>query len=254
MIRFEPIQFFSLGWLNISTHGLMIAIAVIFAFLLGSREAKKRGLDNQVCDGIMTWTIIGGILGARILYVIFNPALYTNFFDIIKIWEGGIVSFGGMIGGFLGVFFYLKKHHIDWVPYADVFAPYVVLGWGIGRIGDFLSWSEFGTQSAFPWAIDTGVGVPRHPTQLYSLIILTIGFFIIKKLVGKGSPPLNGYAFFLSSTYYFIHRFLIEFIRDYPGDMGIIFYRYVAQAMSLVLLGIVALWWLARKRNFLTSQ
>ena len=236
MINFTPIEYFSLGFIIISTHGLMIAIGVLIAYLFLRKEAKEQGTKIKTIDDLMTWAIIGGIVGARIFYVALNPQYYQNIIDAFKVWEGGLVSFGGIIGGVLAMYVYTRIKRLNFLDIADLVIPYGLLGWGIGRIGDFLSWGEFGTVTSMPWGINVGEGVGRHPTQLYTLFILLAGFFIIQKLKKSKQKKFAGYYFLLSVGFYFTHRFLLEFIRDYPGDSSIISYNLFAQAVSFLLI------------------
>lgn len=254
MIHFTPIRSFYLGPVEISTHGLMIAVGILLAYILTMREAKKLSFDPNSIDDIALWAVVGGVVGSRLLYVILNPQYYANVIDIFKIWEGGLVSFGGLIGGFLAVFGYLQYKKISFLSVADILAPYVLLGWGIARIGDFVSWSfgEFGTPTDLPWAVQIDNDLPRHPNQLYTFVILVVGFAIIRILQKKQSKlkKFNGYYFCIAGLYYFIHRFFIEFVRDYPGNESIIFYRNFAQLVSVAFIIIfVILFFLLRRSS-----
>lgn len=251
MLTFTPTTYLPLGPLKISTHALMMVIGIFTTYFLARREVKMgRRLSVDILDNLINWMVVGGIIGARLGYVLLNPRYYTHFLDIFKIWQGGLVSFGGVIGGFIGALLYLRGKKIDWVSYADILAPYILLGWGIGRIGDFLAWEEFGTATTLPWGIDAGFGVVRHPVQLYTFLTLTIGFFIVQRLKRTPKAMTAGYIFVVSGIYYFTERFLMEFLRDdIYGAAQLISYRYFAQGASLGLILALLSWFTYRLRK-----
>ncbi len=251
MIYFTPSAWLRLGPLTISTHALMMVTGIFVAYFLARREAKRRNdLSVDIVDGVINWAVIGGMVGARLGYVVLNPGYYTNLIDILKIWQGGLVSFGGVLGGFIGVLIYLRHKKVDWAPYADLLAPYALLGWGIGRIGDFLAWEEFGTITSLPWGVNAGFGVARHPVQLYTLLTMTVGFVLLQRLKKTSRAVERGYIFMAAGVYYFTERFMMEFLRDDKyGAAQLVSYRYFAQFMSLGLLAIIVVWFAYQRKK-----
>lgn len=217
----------------ISSHGTFMAIGVVVAALLGRRDAKRTGLNLETFDTLVLLAILGGVLGARLLYLALHFGDYQNSWEILKIWKGGLSSFGGLIGGIVTSMIYLKWKKESWLKYADALGPHILLGWGIGRIGDLILWSEFGTPTQLPWGFVVGGDVPRHPTQIYELIDLTLLWGLLlcfrRRLVRQGI----GVLFAVSMLLYFGQRFFLEFIRDYPGETSVINYRFFAQGISL---------------------
>ncbi|OGH68000.1 MAG: hypothetical protein A3C15_03005 [Candidatus Magasanikbacteria bacterium RIFCSPHIGHO2_02_FULL_50_9b] len=227
-----------------------MALGIVIAYMFARQEAKRHHLSLDLMDGLVNWAAVGGIIGARLWYVLLNPGYYQNIIDIFKLWEGGLISFGGALGGFLGVYLYLRHKKVDWILYADLLAPYTLLGWGIGRIGDFLAWEEIGTITTLPWGVDAGFGVARHPVQLYTLMTLTIGFLISQRLKKTKRAAMPGFVFMLAGVYYFTERFFMEFFRDdVYGAAELVSYRYFAQATSIVFIILLIVWFQFQKRK-----
>ncbi len=231
-----PIEYIEIGPLSISTHSLLIAIGILIAYLLWYKQVEKNNLSKNIAENVVLVGVLGGILGARLLYVLLNLQLYANIIDIAKIWEGGLVSFGGMIGGVLAAIGYILYKKQSVMPWLNNVMPYLLLGWGIGRLGDFLSWSEIGTPTSVPWAITAQGDIPRHPAQLYSTIILISVFFLLRWLATK--PAWKQRIWSVGLIMYGTFRFLIEIIRDYPDSEYIFSYRSFAQLISLFLVGL----------------
>ncbi len=249
MIIFNSIETVALGPVSIYVHGLFMALGVLVAYLALRREAGKRGIAVEHLDGILYAGVLGGLLGARVLYVVLNWQLYDSVWSLFKVWEGGLVSFGGLGGGILAAFLYMKLKKLTYWKIADLAGPYLLLGWGVGRIGDLLAWDEIGTASELPWALAVDGDIPRHPAQLYSSIAL-IGLFLgLQYFVKRRDKVGGGLVFGASLVSYGLFRFLIEFVRDYPESEYLFSYRSFAQIVSaVVVLGGATIIFLARKK------
>ena len=128
---------FSFGPFTIHFFGLMIAIGAIAGILLFIREAKRRNMNHKLLlDGVM-YSLFGGILGARIFFILFyNPSFYfANPMEVFFIQNGGLSIHGGIIGGVLVGYLFLKKHKLPIWQTLDVVAPSLILAQGISRIG-----------------------------------------------------------------------------------------------------------------------
>lgn len=202
-----------LGFLKIYSWGFMVAIAFIIATILAAREAKRKGISPEKIYSLVTYIIIGAIIGSRVGYLLFNPSNLTNFLDIFKFWEGGLSFHGGFIGGLLFGFLYIKKNNLNFWKIADVIAPSIPIAHAIGRIGCFLRGCCYGIETTLPWGIQH-LGEIRHPTQIYSSIALFLIFIFLSKQKYKKS--FNGSLFLTYIIIYGIFRFLIEFIRVEP--------------------------------------
>ncbi len=218
-----------LGFLKIYSWGFMVAIAFIAATILAAKEAKRKNISSEKIYSLVTYIIIGAIIGSRIGYVLFNP---TSILDIFKFWEGGLSFHGGFIGGILFGFFYVRKNKLNFLEITDICAPSIPLAQAIGRIGCFLRGCCYGIETTLPWGINYLEKI-RHPTQLYSSLALLIIFIFLSKQKYKKS--FNGSLFLTYIIIYSVFRFFIEFIRTEPR---ILFGLTGAQLVSIVLVGI----------------
>lgn len=238
MLIVHSIQTIDILPIPLYTHGLMIGIGVVMAYLLAYRRLKRlQGLSFATLDYTVLVAVLGGLVGARVFYVVLNHRLYGSIVEMLKIWEGGLVSFGGIIGGvFCGLLFLHRKRENIW-KWADALVPYFFFGWGVARIGDFLSWSEIGTPTALPFGVAVDGDVPRHAAQLYTTIVMIVFFFVFRFLYKRWSEK-PGLVASVAVLAYGVFRFLIEFIRDYPDNEYPFFYRYFAQIMSALFIAV----------------
>ena len=127
---------FEFGFLKIFTYGLMVATGFLFAILFASSKAKEEGLDPQKILDLCFYVMISALVGARLLYVVVEYRYFlTNPLEAFKFWKGGLVFYGGLILGVLVSLWYLKRHRMPMWKTADLLAPSIALGQGIGRWG-----------------------------------------------------------------------------------------------------------------------
>src|SRR5882724_3849362 len=122
--------------LPIYGFGLMLFLAFVLTTWVAGRRAEKAGVSKDRLQDLAIWAFVGGLLGARIVYMIQYNRPIEEFF---KIWEGGIVFYGSLAGGALGFtlayFLIFRKLHVPWLRLADIIAPSLALGLALGRIG-----------------------------------------------------------------------------------------------------------------------
>ena len=146
--------FLEIGPLEIRYYGLMYAISFMIAIYFGKKWAEKKGINGIIFENFAFITIISGLIGARVYYVLLSLNYYLNNpLDIIAIWKGGLAIHGGIIGGFLGALFYSKKHKLNLWDLTDISAPFLLLGQGIGRIGNLMNGEIHGVPTFTPWNI-----------------------------------------------------------------------------------------------------
>lgn len=230
MITFYPITSFSLLGLSLSVHGLFMVFGALTGWMASKRPASERKLDSHILEDAVTIAMFGGIIGARIGYVaIFGRDMTLG--QMLAVWEGGLVSHTGYLLGAISCIAYLRYKHQPIAVWADVLIPAVVLGWAVGRIGDFLSWGEFGIPSNLPWAV-SAFGTARHPTQIYEsfayLGVFLLSYFLNKKKDWVSTPGTTA-AF--AAFGFALSRFVIDFLRADPSG-----YRLVSQSVSLVIM------------------
>ena len=246
---------FRIGDFTLYSYGVMLLIAYLVGLWIASREGKRRGIDPKKIESLAFWIILGGVIGARIWYVLEHLSDYSrNPFEILMIWRGGLVFYGGFIGGFIGGLLYLRLSKLSFYRVSDIFAPALAIAFAIGRIGCFLNGCCYGkiTNSwigvRFPARdlppvycdhlkhgyIEPGAqwSLPVIPTQLIStvdcFIIFLILWYLRKKSLKEGS------LFFIFLILYGIHRFTIDFFRYYEGNALVLKYLTLSQVMSIV--------------------
>lgn len=214
-----------IGPITIHMYGVMIAIGFFMALIMTLRRGKKRDFDEDIIFGIFFCAVIGGPLGARLLYyivelpaIIQNPSILWNF-------KNGYVVYGGIIGGILCSLIYCKIKKTAFIPYFDLAIPSVALAQGFGRLGCQFAGCCYG-QETDGWCSVTFQnsnyapnGIKLLPTQLVS----SAGDFLICGilLLYAKKKPQNGRVAALYLLLYGIGRFIIEFFRnDYRGSVG----------------------------------
>ena len=250
---------FSIGDVNIEWYSVLIVIGAILAIIMIIREAKRYGYPKDFVFNMCFWTIIVGIIGARLYYVLFNLDLYTNIVDVFKIWEGGLAIHGGIIFGLITCFLYCKKYKVRTVRMVDFIAPSLLLAQAIGRWGNFFNGEAHGAVTSLgalqnlhiPDFIIEGMnigGVYYQPTFLYESLWCLLGVIVILivrrlKITKVGQPT----AIYL--MWYGLGRFFIETMRTDSLMLGGF---KVAQIVSVIMIivGLIVIMITGRKGRY----
>jgi len=231
---------FKLGPLTIHTYGFCIAIGFVFALAYVSRTAQKKQLNSDVIIDLCFYALISGMLGGRLMYVILEWETFeNNWIEIFRIWNGGLVFYGGFIAAFIFSWRYMAAKQLPILKTLDILAPAVALAHAFGRIGCFFAGCCYGAHCDLPWAVTfthpltlARPDIPLHPTQLYSsamnFIIFTILVIFSKKEPKEGAVAI-GYLFI-----YGLGRFCVEFFRG--DDRGAVFFYSLSPAQAIGLL------------------
>lgn len=223
-------ELFRIGNFPINTYGLLLAGGLVLALFVAARLGVRDGLPRERIYDLGLWTIIGGLLGSKILMFFTDESIHVFSFDFLR--SGG-VFYGGLIGGFLTVFFLIKRYKLSFWKVADAFAPGVALGQFFGRQGCFAAGCCWGKPTSLPWGVHftelghENTGVPiygadgaalhLHPTQLYESITMLVVFGLLIWLHRR--KQFDGQILITYGIIYSIVRFTIEFFRDDPrGD------------------------------------
>ena len=233
---------FAHPWQPIEVHsyGVMLGLSMLVGWFLAMRLAKEDGIASDDAGMIYMWTALWSIIGARILYVIlkWNDEFARDPFEIFRAYNGGLVAYGGMIGGFLASWYGCRKRGIPLLHWADVSAPAVVLGTGITRIGCLLNGCDYGRRSDLPWAVsfprDSAAwllhqrvyGLPMdalrsfrvHPTQIYESVVGLSLFALL--MVMRRRRTFSGQVFLAWVIGYGTLRPFIEMLRDDVEERG----------------------------------
>lgn len=226
-----------IGPITVYSYGTFVAVGYLLAILLARKKAVKYGLDPDKITDLGLYVLIAGLAGARLLYVLtqLKSFIYRPVFDIFKIWEGGLVYYGGLIAGVIIGVWYIKKIKYPLEKVVDIVAPSIALGQFLGRIGCFLNGCCYGKVSKSFGLIFPNIGdnLPHIPTQLIeSVVTLVIFLFLLKREKHK---KFDGELFLLYLVLYSISRFLIEIIRADdrgPSLFGVI---SVSQFVSILI-------------------
>lgn len=234
---------FEFGPIQIRFYGLMYVIAILAGSFLIKREVRRKGIkltEDDVMNFVL-WSALGGIIGARIYYVAFNWDYYSaNLREVPAVWHGGLAIHGGLIGGILIAYLYLKRRGISFWRMADSVAPAMILGQAFGRFGNFMNGDAHGRPTVMPWGIvfppESIAGreftnIPLHPTMLYEMTI-NISIFLILWFGLRNREHKNGFIFVAYLMLYSLGRFVVESFRADSLMMGPI---RAAQAVSLTL-------------------
>jgi len=225
---------FQLGPLYVHFYGIILMLGALAAAWLAEREARRRGENGElVWDGLI-WVLIGGIIGARIWHILTPPpsmvaqGITTYFYlthplDALAIWNGGLGIPGAVIGGFLALFWFSRRHHLNFALWADIATPALALGQAIGRWGNFVNQELYGAPTNLPWAIyiDPQHRLPGyqdvayyHPTFLYESLWNLLNMGLLLWLARRYPKRLkNGDLFLIYLIVYPIGRFFLEFLR-----------------------------------------
>ncbi|KRQ86312.1 Prolipoprotein diacylglyceryl transferase [Caloramator mitchellensis] len=219
---------FKIGPVTIYTYGFLMAVAILSAILITVKRGEKRGFSKDSIYDIAFYGIIGGIVGAKLLYIIAEaPTLFKNPKAIIYMLTSGFVVYGALIGGVLAAYIYCKVKGLNFIRYFDLTAPAIAFAQGIGRIGCLGAGCCYGreTNSIFgivfkisPFAPN---GVKLIPTQIISSIG-NFAFFLILIWFAKKERK-DGQVAGLYMILYSVGRFIIEFFRgDFRGNVGML--------------------------------
>ncbi len=215
----------TIGNVTIHGYGLMIAIGACVALFIAEALAKKKGLDADIMYLFLPVCIIGGLLGAKLLFCIVEIKAFLH--NPMAVLAGnGFVVYGGIIAGIASAVLLCKIKKLVFLQYFDVIMPGVAIAQGFGRIGCFLAGCCYGRETtsligiAFTNSNFAPNGVKLIPTQLFSaagMFIIGIILIIYSKRKRK-----DGQVGSLYLILYSIGRFVIEFFRsDYRGEIGV---------------------------------
>jgi len=217
----------TIGPITLHTYGLFVALGFFVGLLITAKLGKSEGFSPQQIMDMGFIIILSAIIGSRVMYVLMNTAYYTHApLDMFKIWEGGLVFSGGVIGVILTMLWHIKRHGLPLGKTADLWTPAIAIGQGIGRIGCFMAGccygkptdSIFGVVFTHPKSLATPLNVPLHPTQIYSSLSGFVIFLVVMLLYTK--KKFEGQVFLWFLIMHSTARLAIERFRG--DDRGIL--------------------------------
>ncbi len=275
---------FALRW-----YALAYIAGILIAWYLAARAVKRPALwpnetapmtPRQVED-LMTWIILGVILGGRLGYVLFyQPSVFLeNPAQILRIWEGGMAFHGGLLGVVVATWLYARAQNIDKLQIADLVAHTVAPGLLLGRLANFVNAELWGRATDLPWGVafparaaqDCGQALgeicARHPSQLYEAAMegLILGALILWMVYRRNAFHAPGRILGTFLAGYGIARFIVEFFRQPDAQfisdgnpLGLAWqiggYGLTqGQALSVPMIAL-GLWFILRARHAATAE
>ncbi|MFZ5877670.1 MAG: prolipoprotein diacylglyceryl transferase [Nitrospirota bacterium] len=236
-----------IGPIVVRWYGLMYLTAFLVGGWLLGKEIGRKGLPISDDDkwSFLTVVLFSGILGGRLYYVAFNWNYYgANPAEIIAIWHGGLAIHGGLIGGTLGGWWWVRKHRIPFWKLADASAPSLLLGQAFGRFGNFMNGEVHGYPTTLPWGIvfpptspagQEFPGMAVHPAMLYELVLNVFGFAILWSL--RRRPTRDGFLIFLYLIFYGVIRAFVSSFRAEDLMVGGVRAPYIVSAAMILVAG-----------------
>jgi len=236
---------FRIGDISVSSFSVMVLIGFLVAYVLGESEFKRKGLNGNLVDLLLIASVIGGLGGAKILFL-YQQVPITDFIaDPVRYLASGFTFFGGLIGAFILAWLVTQMKRISFLSVTDLACPLLIIAYAVGRIGCLLVGDDYGIPSDLPWAMAFPEGAPPtlqrvHPTQVYDTICMVILFAALWSIRKKELP--TGWITAVTFIALGVQRFLVEFLRHTTPSFipGISQAQLIA--VVLVLTGIIILW------------
>ncbi|HUZ89428.1 MAG TPA: prolipoprotein diacylglyceryl transferase [Candidatus Acidoferrales bacterium] len=251
---------FQVGPFQVRFYGMAYAIAFIVGTLVASRQLERRGVPRARCESIAFWTIIFGLVGARLYFVVQSGWYWylTHPQHILAFWEGGMAFFGAIFAALIVLLWMSRRHRLNFWDLLDAGVLFAAVGQPIGRIGNVLNGEILGPPSNLPWAIRytnpasmaTHLGVAYQPANVYEAVATLAILAVLLYVRRRGVPP--GVLGLLYVVMYPVSQLIVFHWRtDYetpPLLWGLKQAQLTALAVLIVVLPLMVWIWL-RTRN-----
>lgn len=257
----NPIPFSIFGW-PIHWYGIIIAAGFLLAVAYCTRASKRFGIREDDLLDLLFFAVPLGILGARLYYIIFYLDLFRtadgslDFAKMVRIWDGGLAIYGGVIAAAITLLVFCRKRRIPFLAFADLGVFGLLIGQAVGRWGNFVNVEAYGSETTLPWRMGItevvhGVEVYKevHPTFLYESLWNLVGLVLLI-LIARNWRRFDGQMFYSYLAWYGVGRGMIEGLRTdslYFFGTGIRVSQMLGFASALV--GIALLVWNLKARR-----
>jgi phosphatidylglycerol:prolipoprotein diacylglycerol transferase len=239
-------KLFSIGSFYVPTYGVLVALGFLAGLGVTLRLAKRAGLSAELLTNLAIYCALAGIAGAKLFMFLFDWRYYWQnpgeIFTLSTLQAAGVFH-GGLIAALILAIVYMRRQHLPPLFTMDCFAPGLVLGQAIGRVGCFAAGCCWGKACNLPWAVTfhsdvaapVPLNVPLHPAQLYETGVNLIIFTILYRMFNRSHRAGEIIGWYL--VLYSIARFIIEFFRNHEQSLvaGLSLTQWIA--LGLLALG-----------------
>tara|TARA_B100000745_G_scaffold277829_1_gene208466 strand:+ start:50 stop:823 length:774 start_codon:yes stop_codon:yes gene_type:complete len=243
--NFDPVAF-NFFALEIRWYSLSYIFGIILAWVYCKRFLIKDERELKLFDDLISFLIIGVIVGGRLGYVIFyNPIYYLkNPIEILMLWNGGMSFHGGTLGVIFATYLFSKKNKNNSFIFLDLIAMSAPIGIFLGRIANFINSELYGRQTDFLLSVkfERVDDLHRHPSQIYEaffegIVLFIFMNFFFRKYLYKSPGVISS----LFLVFYSIFRFLIEYTREPDSHLGFVFLNITQGQIISILFFIIGL-------------
>jgi len=209
---------FNIFGLTLHWYGTIIAVGFLLAVIYVSKRGRQFGLTQDNIIDMLICAVPSAVVGARLYYVIFNYSIYKdNFWDIFKIWNGGLAIYGAIIGAVIAVIIYCKIKKMPMGPFFDLGSLGLLIGQAVGRWGNFINREAFGRETSIFCRMgltdSAGNTIYVHPTFLYESLWNLLGLLLLHIFSKSSKRRYDGQLFAMYVAWYGFGRMLIEGLR-----------------------------------------
>ncbi|WP_343883125.1 prolipoprotein diacylglyceryl transferase [Rhodanobacter caeni] len=249
VVDFDPVAF-QLGPVQVHWYGLMYLLGFFFVAVLGEyrRRHGRLPVTREALGDLFFYGMMGVIVGGRVWYMLFYYEggigwIWRDPLALFKVWDGGMSFHGGLLGVLAAGWWWSRRQALHFFDTIDFVAPLVPIGLGLGRLGNFINGELWGKPGDVPWAMifpQAPDRLPRHPSQLYEMLLEGVVMFVVLWLVSLKPRPrylVSG----LFALLYGSFRFAVEFVRVPDPQLGYLFgtsWVTMGQMQSLPLIAI----------------
>lgn len=271
MYRFLALQFPMEHWfpfgkdvgLELAPFGLLVGIGIVVGTIIAGRRARQLGLSEFVISEVSMWAIIPGFIGAHLVHqlVYYPEQLLDDPWLLIKFWQG-ISSFGGFIGGTLGVLYYFRKRpELPFLPYADAIIYGFTVAWIFGRLGCTTAFDHPGSPTDFFLGMtyygqaEGLISGPLHGKVIHNLgwyeaiwSVVMAGFFYLQ----RNKTHVKGWYLYVFVIAYMPFRFMLDFLREVDVRYGLTPGQWFA--IPLLIAGVMVMIRANKKQDTITPD
>ena len=213
-----------MGPLQLRYYGILFGSGILIAYFIARHFFRKWQYKDEIMDKLLIYLVITIVLMAHLVHLVFyEPSAFTDPSKWHRIYEigSGLASHGGFVGGVLGIWIFMKvnsKYKIPYLKYADILFVGAAIFPAFVRTGNFFNSEIYGRTTDVPWAVTflRRDNIPRHPSQMYEMIVGLIIFIIIYSFYKKNYRRIkNGTIMTMFIVMYFTTRFFLEYFKEY---------------------------------------